>query len=230
MAEAKKLGLAVLAFLGLASMSAAAQTRATGPDAGLYTDYRSAGTQVSMDVCGQLQSVYGCYFHTALSGFDAACAVMPDDATSNGNVVTQQFYVLDKRSSGGQPVTLYVYSRTDTITDSFDTVVVTLRSKVQLPFDSGGGPKARCSMVSNGTSILASTDLGSDVYVVNKSSLAVKNLGVGKTKSMTADGRGFVFVNRGSSGVFVVGPAGVVQATATPHYFLIDSSSAMLKK
>lgn len=222
----------VAVFLISTNTAGIAGRRVTGPDSGLYAAYRIAASEVSLSVCGRLESTSGCYSTINLDGFESACAVLTDDATVNGNVVNQQFYILDKRNirSGADPLNLYVYTRTDTITDSADKVVVTLRSKVQMPFGSVGGSAAHCSLASNGMSIFAATDIdSSDVYVVNKSSLQITSLGTGSAKSITSDARGFVFVALKGHQQVVIGPDSVIQATFSPHYVLIDSANAHIK-
>jgi hypothetical protein len=144
-------------------------------------------------VCGRLPNTFGCYGGGNLTSFESGCAVLEGAPHTKGNVVTRGIYVLDRRVSDSDPVTLFVYTRTDTITDSFDTVFVGLER--QVPLGITGGKHAKCRMAGNHSFVYAGTDLIEFAVSVNKSDFTVTQVGGANTTSITADQRGYVAVN-----------------------------------
>jgi hypothetical protein len=211
-------------------MSAAdiAGARTPGSDSGLFTEYKIARHRISFTICGSLEQTFGCYFSGKLDRFEHACAVLSGDVTTNGDVLTQPIYVLDKRKAAGDPVYLYVYTRTDTINASADTVNVVLKNKIQLPTGFKGGSAARCAMAANSVSVFVSTNISSDTYLVDKTSLVVTGLGIGSASSVTSDGRGFVTMNVGNGTTVVYDPYSAFAGTAFHGDVLINASNSVL--
>lgn len=176
--------------------SGAAEAKKVALDAGLFAEYTASATDVEFTICGQTQQSSGCYGGGSMSPpFEQACAVLEGTPKQKGNVVTRAIYVLDKRTSKTDPVTLYVYTRTDTITDSFDTVNVTL--KTQIPMSGvTGGSKSKCFMAAGDSFLYAGTDASLQAGVVDKAALTVSPLsGSGTLTAITADERGYIAVD-----------------------------------
>jgi hypothetical protein len=123
--------LAVLAAAAVALAGSTTWAASDALDAGLYASYqaRADGKFISFSVCGRLPNTFGCYGGGNLTSFESGCAVLEGAPHTKGNVVTRAIYVLDRRVSDSDPVTLFVYTRTDTITDSLDTVFVGWRGR-----------------------------------------------------------------------------------------------------
>jgi hypothetical protein len=169
-------------------------------DSGLFGAFSAAtdGSSISMLVCGSLPGSEGCYGSGTMSPFEHACALLEGKPKykpiDSGEIVTRPIYVLDKRSSTSAPAILYVYTRTDTITqDTYDSISLNLDTQVALSFN-GGGNKAKCSMAANDVAVYAGTDTGG-ASTVDKKTLAVNTLAGPGLVSITADERGFVAVN-----------------------------------
>src|SRR5262249_12091986 len=115
--------LATAALLACAWSGAAGAKPAL--DATLFAEYTASATGVQFTVCGATLNTSGCYGGGAMSPpFEQACAVLEGTPKTKNNVVRRDIYVLDKRTSKTDPAMLYIYTRSDTITDSSDTVQV----------------------------------------------------------------------------------------------------------
>lgn len=197
--------------LALAAPVNPAFAKKTMLDAGLFTTYSSGGTSVNFVVCGSLPESEGCYGSGNLGNFEQACAVLEGTATQKGDVVSRDIYVLDKRTSKTAPVTLYVFHRTDTITNqSFDSIQVTQTHQISLNVK--GGAKSNCSMAANDAFVYAATDADTVAIGIDKTSFTTGQLGgfspPETVKSITADERGYVSLHF-QDGFYVVGPNGV---------------------
>lgn len=151
-----------------------------------------------MLVCGSLPGSEGCYGSGTMSPFESACAVLEGKPKykpiDSGEVVTRPIYVLDRRSSKTAAAILYIYTRTDTITqDTYDSVSLVLDTQISPSFN-GGGLNAKCSMAANDIAVYAGTDKGG-ASTVDKKTLSVNTLAGPGLVSITADERGFVAVN-----------------------------------
>src|SRR5437660_7847221 len=90
-------------------------------DATLYTKYNTdpAHTTVNWNVCGSLPGSSGCYGCRSVGHVGRVHAFIDGDSKTNRNAqtVTRAIYVLDTASGTDQNgVTLYVYTKVDTIT------------------------------------------------------------------------------------------------------------------
>jgi hypothetical protein len=177
-------------------------------DTNVFSDYNATHDTISFVTCGKLVVATGCFGVGYMSPpFDQACAVLEGTPRQNRNVVTRAIYVLDKRNYKADPVTLYVYTRTDTITDHDDTIQVKLRMRV--PLDGVvGGSRSNCFMAANDSFVYAGTDAGMQIGVVDKAGLTVTPVsGPGLLTSITADARGYIAINF-QEGHQVAGPSG----------------------
>jgi hypothetical protein len=177
---------------------------------GLFATYSANATSVSFTVCGSLPESEGCYGFATMQPFEQACAVLEGKPKINkDNVMTRAIYVLDKRTSKAAPITLYVYKRTDTLTDSDDTVQVTLEQSV--PLGLTGGSSSHCSMAGNDDYVYAATDQDETAAGINKKTLTVSQLGgfspPSTITSITADDRGYVSLHF-VEGFYVFAPDG----------------------
>lgn len=124
----------ILLMVPLHAQNPAAEL-ATAPDANLYTNYYGTPTSVHWIVCGSTEESEGCYAAGSIGPFLAVGAMLESNPTVSGDVVTRYIYVVD---AGASPVTMYVYKKTDTVSSSFDTTVVTLYKTVSLSKLVGG--------------------------------------------------------------------------------------------
>ncbi len=193
-----RLPLAMAALLALA-FTGTAEAKKVALDAGLIAQYNASATGVQFTVCGSTQDSSGCYGGGSMSApFEQACAVLEGTPKQKKTVVTRDIYVLDKRTSKTDPVMLYVYTRADTISDSYDSVSVTLKQQIALP--TTGGVKSNCYMVANDSFVYAGTDASGTIGVVDKKALTANPLnGGGNLSSLTADARGYIAMDFGGS-------------------------------
>jgi hypothetical protein len=177
----------------------------TAPDSTLYTTYAlsssDTGTIVSWAVCGSTQQSEGCYAAGNLGPFVVVGAMLEGNPSVKGNVVSRAIYIVD---SGGSPVKLYVYEKTDTVTSSDDTVSVTLTHTVDLSLT--GGSTALCSMAANNNFLFIGTNQGDQALSIRKSNLKVTEVGVYAlgVGSITADQYGYITVTETELGSFSV--------------------------
>lgn len=177
---------------------------------GLFANYTASPTSVSFLVCGSLPDTEGCYTGGAMEPFEQACAVIEGTPKINkDNVMTRAIYVLDKRTSKTAPITLYVYKRTDTLSNSFDNVQVTLEQSV--PLGLTGGTKSHCSLAADSGFVFAATSADTSVAMVDKSTFAVTQEGgfdpPENVVSITSDDRGYVALHF-TDGFNVFDPSG----------------------
>ena len=182
--------------------SGAAEAKKTTLDARLVTEYSADGTTVVFSVCGDLVGgTSGCFGGGTLGPFEQACAVLEGTAEQVGAVVTRQIYVLDKRTSNTDPITLTVYTRTDTITNDSDTIQVTQTKQVALGGLTGGA-NSHCSMAANESFVYAGTDVDIRAASMQKKKFHVALVGGFSPPqplvSITADERGFISLHFGN--------------------------------
>jgi hypothetical protein len=215
----------------LAVVAASAPASAQKLDAGLFTTYSGGGTSISYVVCGSLPQSSGCYGSGTLSPFEQACAVLEGKAKQKNNVVTRAIYVLDRRTSPSAAITLSVYTRTDTISASSDSIQVSLTKQVSLGLN--GGASSHCSMAANNDFVYAATDADTVAAGMNKSTFAVSQLGgfspPANIVSITADERGYVSLHF-NGGFYVYGPDGSLQEDGGGAADMVGTRNAWIPK
>jgi len=176
----------------------------------LYTTYSNGGTFVTFKVCGYVDGgSSGCFGGGTLDPFEQACAVLEGTPKQKDNIITRAIYVLDKRTSDDVPITLTVFTRTDTFANGNDSIKFTQTE--QIPLGIMGGTKSDCAMAANDAAIYAGTTADKSAIAIDKKSFALETIIGGipapKLKSITADERGYVamhfdeaFVVRGPPG------------------------------
>ncbi|MEI9930784.1 MAG: hypothetical protein WDM89_09585, partial [Rhizomicrobium sp.] len=179
-------------------LNSVAEAKKAALDERLYTTYRAdgpPGTGYDVVVCGAVGQTDGCYGVGAMvPPFEHACALLEGSPKTNGNVMTRDIYVLDKRSSSKTSVMLYVYTRTDTFSENSDSVDLELTKQVELGMT--GGSKAKCYMAGNDTDVYAGTSTGAIVSDLSKKKLSVTSFNTnGLLVGLDADERGDVTVN-----------------------------------
>jgi hypothetical protein len=202
--------LPALAIIGFGlSNRAPAQTQIspdTKPiDQTLYAFYSffEGRTHLSLSVCGSLPGSEGCFGGADLGPFNSVGAVLEglpstDETT---NTVTRDIYVLDTAAGPNKVgVNLYVYSRTDIISGSNDSITVVLTNTVGLPLV--GGTSARASMAGNKGFLYIGTNKTPHAVMVNKKTFSVTQVGgfspPVNVSSITADQYGYVTITFGS--------------------------------
>jgi hypothetical protein len=204
-------GLLVLAAAMTAATASSPMPALADPiDAGLFTNYTAGATGVNLVVCGHLPNSSGCYGSSNLGPFEQACAVLEGASTKSGNVITRPIYILDKRTAKTDHIILYVYTRTDTITDQAnDQIQVSLTQSV--PLGLTGGEQSRCSMAANDGFVYAATTADKTTAVVTKADLSVAHFGKfsggAHVVSITADDRGYVDLHF-TRGAYTIDPNG----------------------
>jgi len=225
--------LIVFAFVAaLPSLAQASALPAAAPDAGLFTTYTiyDSGTTVDWVVCGSTSESEGCYDSGSLGPFVQVGAMLESNASVSGDTVTRHIYVVD---SGPASVVLYVYKKTDTVTSSFDTTVVTLTNTITLPLT--GGTTATCSMAANNDFLFIGTNQGEQGVMVQKSNLKLTKLGIYivgiNITSITSDAYGYVTVTQtgadGISGFAVFGPNGDAEEDGGGADFVLGTTQAV---
>ena len=158
---------------------------------------------------------------------------MPSSSRVYLNTVRRAIYVLDAGTAG--PVTLYVYTKTDTITPSTDVVSVELTGTLSLPLV--GGPGVSCSMAANDRFLFIGTDQSPAGVRVRKRDLQVAPLGGFSpplnVSAITSNQYGYVTVthgdfSQGSSGFLLFGPDGNLEEDGGGAMFVLSTTQAVL--
>lgn len=216
---------ALLAFFAVQPAPVRAQAP-TAPDANLFTNYYGSSTSVNWIVCGSTQQSEGCYDFGTIGPFVSVGAMLESNPTVSGDVVTRYIYVVDQ---GASPVTMYVYKKTDTVSSSFDTAVVTLFKTVSLR-QLVGGSDVTTYMAANPKFLFIGTSLSPNGVEVAKSTLRVTELGgfspPTDVTSITSDQYGFVTVTQGSA-FTVFGPDGSSTEDGGGTQFMLGTTQAV---
>src|ERR1041384_5333913 len=147
---------------------------ATPIDSTLFTNYfpNMADSVLTWIVCGSTSGSSGCYGSGTLGPFCKAGGNIEGYPTTDlsTNTVTRSIYVVDTAAGTNQnAVTLYVYTKTDMISPSFDMVTVTLSNTINLPLV--GGTSASASMAANKKFVVIGTNLSDQAVEVQKKNL-----------------------------------------------------------
>jgi hypothetical protein len=202
------------------------------PDSTLYTQYSNfSPTQVNWSTCGSLPQSEGCYGSGALTPSTNACSVVQNVPVAiTSFTVLRYIYVLDSGSSSGG-VTLTAFKRTDTVTQTEDTISITKVATVPLP-TLVGGTGVSCMLSQNPTGVFAGTNQSSSAVLVNKSSYAVTPISMGSEyiTSITADSYGYVMVVQGATGSHaftLFGPNSESIEVGGGNYYMINPENGM---
>ena len=148
--------------------------------------------------------------------------------------VTRYLYVVDVAAgSGANEVALYIYKKVDTITQSFDTVSVTLFKTLTLPLT--GGAATVAYMAANPTFLFIGTNQDELAVEVTKKNLAVSQIGEFSglnVSAITADAYGYITLTWGSSGgasgFLVLAPNGGGEEDGGGASFMLNTVQATL--
>jgi hypothetical protein len=185
----------------------------TPPDSGLFISYRFSNgyTDVYWSVCGSTQDSEGCYRGGTLGPFGKVGAIIEGNPMVNKarSTVTRNIYVVDEAVGGGTGVALNVFTKTDVVTATYDTVTITLTNTITLPSLTGGS-NAKTYMAASNNVLFIGTDRSGSSVEVRKADLAISDLGEagGNINSITADQYGFVTVNYADGGFDTYNPDG----------------------
>ena len=220
---------ALLLTLGFV-VPAHAQNR--NPDSTLYTYYETnQPTELHWVTCGSLPLSEGCYGSGSLGPFTNACAIVQSvPGAINPFTVVRYIYVLDTGSQANG-MTLTAYKRTDSLTQSNDTITIQTLATVPLP-SLVGGSGVTCMMVQNPTNVYAASNQSSDAVSINKTTYAVNTVGevFGNVTAITADSYGYVTINQEQNGTYgntVYGPNGQLEGDGGGAYFMINPIDAV---
>ena len=174
-------------LIALLPLFLAAPALANTPvDSTLYTTYilGPASQQIGYFVCGSTQESGGCFASGEIGPFGRVGAIIESEASESGDVVTRYIYVVDTASgASADGVTLSVYKKTDTVTASFDTVVVTFVRSAALPLK--GGAHANCYVAGSTTYLYVGTDKDPNAVQVSKASLKLTTISSGTSPPAT---------------------------------------------
>src|ERR1700729_4004583 len=109
---------------------------AAEPASPLFTTYSVATDLKSAEwiVCGSTKESEGCYADGSLGPFGHIGAMLESPPVSDGNAITREIYVLDvANGKAADVVALLVYTKTDIVTATDDSVTVNLHRKTELP-------------------------------------------------------------------------------------------------
>jgi hypothetical protein len=208
--------------------SGAAEAKKTMLDDHLYTNYSHDETSISFVVCGfVVGGGSGCFGSGVLYTFEQACAVLEGTPKQKNNIITRAIYVLDKRTSDNAPITLTVFTRTDTFANGLDSIAVAQTKQISLGIT--GGAKAACMMVANDAFVYAGTTADPGAVAIDKKSFALQPLGSSimhsKLKSITADERGWVAIHFNED-YLLIDPAGGIEARGGGTYDMVGTRNA----
>ena len=214
-------------------------TNSTPIDGTLYATYSvsSDRTLISLAVCGKLPGSEGCFGGANLGPFNSVGAVLEGlpftDRTTN--TVTRDIYVVDSAAGPNKVgVNLYVYSRTDIISSTDDSVTVVLTNTVALPLV--GSTSAITSMAANQGHLYIGTNLTPQAVAVDKKTLAFTQISgfspPVNVSSISADQYGFVTITFGSfnepnNGFIIFGPTGAGQGDGGGADFTVGTTTAV---
>jgi hypothetical protein len=231
---------ACCALTGLLALVAGWSTPAAAaePDATLFTTYTVATDLKTANwvTCGSTQATEGCYSSGTIGPFGRIGAMLQDTAYYDGDIVTRVIYVLDVAAgTAGNDVTLFVYTRKDVISSTYDTTTVTLSRQISLPLV--GGSTVTASMAENTPYLYVGTNQSLQAAAVKKSTWAVSSVGGFipsiPVSSITSDNRGYVTVTFSSasgaeSGFYVFGPTGGGEEDGGGSNFLLNATNAVV--
>jgi hypothetical protein len=225
----KRVTFAAAASLSVCLAASPACAHRTALDDGLYSlyDAPSDGSEVDLLVCGRVGENDGCYKNVRFVDAESACAVIEGAPSEEGNVVTRAIYILDRRAANGDPLQLFVYDRTDTIADNYDTVRVTMRA--QIPLHLKGSPKGACMLAANDRFLYAGSSRDKAAVSIAKDTLVVakihpESLAKDLTE-ITADDRGYVAVCFGEYGCSIFSPDGSHVGESSPSVMATTRNS-----
>jgi hypothetical protein len=203
------------------------------PDSNLFTTYSfySTYTNVNWIVCGSTQETEGCYDAGSLGPFGHAGALIEGNESVSGNTVKRNIFVVDDADGGGTGVKLYVYTKTDVITPTFDTTTVSLTNTVTLPLT--GGAHVTTYMAADDGFLFIGTNQSQSAVRVQKSDLAVGQIGGFSppinVSSITSNKYGYVAVTfggiSGSDGSYEFDPFGNLTEGGGGADFVLSNSN-----
>jgi hypothetical protein len=207
----KKLATALGCLVAFA-WGTAASAHKSSPDDGYYSFYEvSGGGSLELVICNK----GGCYpgfFDT----FEQPCAVIETVPKVKGTTMDRDIFIMDKRNSESDPVTLSIYHRTDTSTGGGgDDFNVTFTKKIVL--DITAGPAANCDMVMAPKYLYFGTNLSAVAERADLKKFKTERLD-GPITQLTADSRGYVTLLT-ASGFDLFDPDGtpVLQGGGSPY-------------
>jgi hypothetical protein len=223
----------VLVALAMLSMlMGAVPLHAAAIDSTLYT-YYNIGTNgfIYLTVCGSLPGSGGCYGSGSMGPFGRVGSMVEGNPAQNvkAGTVTRYIYVVDVASgSGGDGVELYVYKKVDTITESDDSVTVTLYKTTSLT-ELTGGNTATAFLAANSKFLFVGTNQNGNVVSVKKSNLVVSTVleTTEALSSITANSYGDISLVWGTGGgaqFEIITPSGKGGVAGEPASFLQNTT------
>jgi hypothetical protein len=229
---------ALTATLMACALAPALTQAATAPDSTLYTTYSASSDLQTVQwlVCGSTTESEGCFGSGSLGTFGRVGAMLEGQPVVSGNSVTREIYVLDIASgSNATGVSLFVYSKTDVVSASFDQVTVVPIQTISLPLV--GGSSVTASMAANSSNLYVGTNQSTVAVSIAKDVWTVTTVGGFSppitVASIDANPYGYVTVTFGApggpfSGFIVFGPTGSAVSDGGGAEFTLNDLNAVV--
>jgi hypothetical protein len=211
-------------------------TATAAPDSTLFTTYTvdESLQHAHYSVCGSTKETGGCYASGLLGSYGQIGAMLEGDPVISGNTVTRQIYVLDVANGPSRDaVALFVYTKTDVVTETFDHVTVKPDRKFNLPLV--GGKAVTTFMAGNESFIFVGTNESEQAVMMNKHDLRdIETLGAGSpaapVAAINADNYGYVSVEfaEPNASVYVFGPTGANVSEGGGQYFVLNDLNGVV--
>jgi hypothetical protein len=148
-------------------------------------------------VCGQTKDSEGCFASGSLGPFGHIGALLEDSPVITGNAVTRRIYVLDVANGPEELVALYVYTKTDIVTNSGDAVTVKADRRFELPLV--GGKTVTPFLAGNNAALFVGTNKSEQAVILKKNDLQdINTIGAGSppapVAAITANSYGYVTI------------------------------------
>jgi hypothetical protein len=217
------------ALLVAFAMALPAYAQNKNPDSTLFTIYnygQQPPTEISWLTCGSLPQSEGCYGSGSFQGFTNICSVVQSvPGAINLNTVLRYIYIRDTGSSAGG-ATLTAYKRTDAVSQTSDTITITMVAVVPLP-QLVGGTGVTCYSAQNPDYVYAGTNQSTTAVAINKTNYSVSTAGdiPGTVAAITADSYGYVTIvqlQNGIPGFTTYAPNGEGEEDGGGSYFMIN--------
>lgn len=206
-------------------------------DSKLYVTYTIWNSYTNLDwvECGSTTESEGCYDSGRLGPFGKIGAIIEDNESTNYNTgtVTQNLYIVDQATGGGTGVTLYVYQKTDVITQSFDQTSIVLTNTI--PLSLTGGIDATTYMAGNENFLFIGTNKSTYALEFQKSNFVSGMVGgfspPENVSSITTNRYGYVTVTFGnsnaSSGFYTFDPSGHLAEDGGGDDFMLNTTNGL---
>ncbi|HEX4295480.1 MAG TPA: hypothetical protein VHZ29_15195 [Rhizomicrobium sp.] len=169
----------------------------------------------------------GCFTSGEIGPFKRICAVMEGKPRHDGNLETRAIYVVDKaRRSPSATLHLFVYTRTDTFSESGDQVQVVERADLDTHVDAHGIGNDLCTVAGNDNFLFVGLS-GGGAVMVDERRLTMASPG-DLVSSITADDRGNVTLGTVNGEFQTYDRQGFLMQSGSGPRFATDTKNAFV--